>query len=75
MANVHVQEELLTALAEHVSCSEVSRQNELSVIQLLDGDFMLLFSAPGEQKAFYVSPEGDVKLASAARIKRALEVL
>lgn len=75
MANVHVQEELLTALAEHVSCNEISGHNELGVIQLLDGDFMILFTTPGLQRAFYVSPTGDIKLASAARIERALEVL
>ena len=75
MPNVHVQEELLTALSEHVSASESSRGNELGVVQLLQGDFMLVFTAPGIQKAFYVSAEGEVRPASTARIERALEVL
>jgi hypothetical protein len=75
MPNLHVEEELLESLAQHVSTSEQSGQNELGIVQLLNGDFLLLHSTPGRQRAYYVDPDGTIKPASAARIARALEVL
>ena len=75
MPNLHVEEELLDALSQHVSVSEQSRQNELGIIQLLDGDFLVLFTTPGQQRAYYVDPEGNMRPASATRVERALESL
>lgn len=75
MPNMHVEEELLDALGQHVSVSETSRNNELGIVQLLNGDFMLLFTGPGTQRAFYVDADGNVKPASTTRISRALESL
>lgn len=75
MPNMHVEEELLDALAQHVSASERSRQNELGIVQLLSGDFMLVFTGPGVQRAYYVDADGNVKPASTARISRVLESL
>lgn len=75
MANLHVEEELLDALAQHVSVSESSNQNELGIVQLMHGDFMVLFTTPGQQKAYYVDSEGNMKIASSARIQRVLEGL
>jgi hypothetical protein len=75
MPNLHVEEELLDAIAQHVSVSEQSKQNELGIVQLLDGDFMLVFTTPGQQRVYYVDADGNVKPASSTRIQRALEVL
>lgn len=75
MANVHLEEELYDALSQHVSCSEESRGNELGIVQLQGGDFLVLFTKPGLQKAYYVASDGTMKPASTTRIQRALEAL